>query len=97
MGDVGDMWNAHKERMAEESRTKKQRNLASSLAILDQYLIPYTTNNGGIHVKIEHNGVRYNFWPTTGKWQIVKKKHNSWGRGVFNLLRAMQVEHVRAE
>lgn len=38
--------------------------------------IKWTEHNNGWHWKFTHNGVEYNYFPTSGKWYTVTPKHS---------------------
>ena len=86
MGDMGEVFNA----MKEASKEKRASNRASSATILDQAGIPYESKNVGAHLIVDGC---IDFWPGTGKFIV--RKTNKKGRGVRNMIRALQAEKQR--
>ena len=89
MGDVGDYWRDVKDYQQKESRKRKRGNFVRSVMRLDERGIKYEIKDG-IHFIITHEGEKYDFWPTTGKFYVRSKK--KYGRGVFNLLKVLEGE-----
>lgn len=84
-GDVGEYFNDLKE----IKKAKKESNLESSTRILEQKGIDFDSCNGGVHLIVRRDGKTVDFWPSTGKW-IVRKESRK-GRGIFKLLRYLQI------
>lgn len=92
MSDMGDDFRAYKA----ANKMKKAENLASSLKLLEDNGIEYTTSNGGIHCMITtHKGI-IDFWPSTGLW-IKRWIKNDQKRGVWPLIRAVKWLQERKE
>lgn len=84
-----------------ESQAKRHANLTSSTDILRQRGIQFESCNGGVHLVIRRDGRTWDFWPSTGKFRerdrsatpgefAIKRKSVRDGRGVFNLLKALE-------
>ncbi len=80
MSDLADDFRA----IAAYSKQKRASNRERSTAELAQRGIAFESKNHGTHLIVgEHD-----FWPGTGLWS--HRKSGSKGRGVFNLIRAME-------
>ncbi len=77
-----EMWEEYRE----IGKNKKLKNLKSSLKILDDRGIKYKTLNESVHYRIDD----WDFWPTTGKFY--NKKTGEKGRGVFNLIKKLNIK-----
>lgn len=67
------------------SKASKQRLKEHSLKLLKDNRVAYQSFNDGIHLRISHNGIRCDFWPTTGKFKI-EEPYFQWGRGAEELV-----------
>ena len=79
-----DVW----ERVKQEQREKKERNLKWSTEFLISKGIPFKKLSD-YHYRLED----YNFWPSTGKYIRVTAERNGYhktGRGVKNLVREIE-------
>lgn len=81
MGDMGELYKAHKE----SRTTKKLENLEYSTALLVSEGIAFESKNSGIHLIIRHNGHIVDFWPSTGKFKV--RGSNKFKRGVKRLIK----------
>lgn len=74
-----------------EQRSKKNAaSAASSIKLLQDREIKYTTFNGGAHLVIRHGDDQVNFWPSTGNWNVIGQRGSH--RGVFELLKFLKGE-----
>ncbi len=64
-----------------------------SIALLRKYEVPFTTNNDGVHLMIQRDKMRIDFWPGTGLWIFGNSPDTRRSRrGVFNLLKFLGKE-----
>jgi hypothetical protein len=94
MGDMGDYWRDVTPGMKERSQAKRASNREQSATLLTQAGVPFETRNAGAHLIVNHGGVVCDFWPGTGLWQV---RGGRQGRGVRNLLKAINVQGQRHE
>lgn len=85
MSDLSEAFKA----MKQHKKAKKVSNLEYSTNLLNIKRVEFVSNNEGIHLVINHNGMIADFWPSTGKYQIRGK---GYFRGVKNLLSALGVK-----
>jgi hypothetical protein len=64
-----------------KNRKKRKQNNTQVLKALG---IKFTAHNGGYHLKIDHNGVKVDFWPSREKWWEAKTRKQ--GQGLASLL-----------
>jgi hypothetical protein len=69
-----------------ESQERRARNRAAGVAALEKAGVPFTTNNAGVHVMIQHNGKQLNYWPGTGLWHYPTASGRIERRGIRSLL-----------
>lgn len=86
--DLSELYRAHRE----QSQARRARNRANSAAILQRHSVKFETRNDGAHLIVTHNGQTFDFWPGTGKF--VRRGESRYRCGVFNLLRALNVEII---
>lgn len=80
----------------ERSKERRAHNRESSADILNKAGVPFTTNNGGVHLIVAHGAWLVDFWPGTGLWRAHlshpdQRKFHSKGRGVFSMLKLIWV------
>ena len=89
----------------ERSKARRASNRVSSAELLKASGVDYETRNGGVHLMIQREGWRIDFWPGTGLWRAECRSKNlagkslvskASGRGVFALLSWMGVEARQA-
>jgi len=68
---------------------KRQQNLKTSTAIIEDAGVEFKSHSNGIHLVIEGTEVKIDFWPSTSKF---KTRDGHEGRGVYNMLRHCNVE-----
>lgn len=72
----------------EQSKLKRAQNRQNSVELLTEKNIPFTTNNGNVHLVVAE---RYDFWPGTGLWlDRQDKQSKSKNRGVFALIKRIE-------
>lgn len=70
MSDMGDDFKA----LREYNRAKKQRYIAFAIETLNANGVEYKNRDGlNVHLMIEINGQRIDFWPSTGRWRTKGK------------------------
>lgn len=84
MGDMRETF----ELMREAARRKREDNKTKSIAILTGRGVPFEVRNAGYHLVIRRPEGVVNFFPSTGRYTGVFD-----GRGVFNLLREMELQN----
>lgn len=77
MGDMGDVFNAHRKACQE----KRASNREQSTQILESKGIAFEMRNNGAHLIVADH---YDFWPGTGLWK--DRQDGKRGRGVHSLL-----------
>lgn len=75
--------------MHEAARRKREENKKRSTAILNELGLPFEIHNDGFHLVIRHPGGVVNFFPSTGRYTGLFN-----GRGVFNLLRDLDIKNT---
>lgn len=88
MSDTSEIFDS----LREMRREKKQQNLHMSTQILLHKGIEFEEKNYGFHLIVRHSGKVADFWPSTGKYQVRGEGSGHYRRGVFNLLRDLNVE-----
>jgi hypothetical protein len=93
--DQVDIWKAQKE----AGQEKRAQNRESSAEYLIAQGIPYTSNNGGVHLIIQFKGRRADFWPGTGKWvfNATTTAPRAEGRGVRQLVKFFSTIKTRED
>lgn len=86
MSEMAEIWKVTKELRKQESTERKQANYDKSAALLKDRGIMFTAN--GFHLIVSHNGLKADFWPTTGKYNI--RGDAEYKRGVFNLIKDLE-------
>jgi hypothetical protein len=86
MGDVGDFWRD----VSAARKEKRAENRESSPGILTKHEVQFASKNAGAHLIVSHGKFIVDFWPGTGKW--IFRGGSKKGRGVYNLLRHLEVE-----
>ena len=82
MGDMGEVFSA----MKEHKKERRKSNTEKSTQILVDSGIEFESKNGGAHlIVMQKNGLRVNFWPSTGLWNISNTKKE--GCGVFSIIK----------
>lgn len=82
MGDMGEIFND----MKELKKERRASNTEKSTQLLIDAGIEFESKNGGAHLVVNQaQGLKADFWPSTGLWQIRGSKKQS--RGVFNLIK----------
>lgn len=81
MGDMVEDFNAYRDYF----REKKQHNKDYSTNLLIENGINFESRNGGIHLMINTEKGRINFYPSTGLYNGVIS-----GRGIRNLLKELK-------
>ena len=81
MSELGEIFQARRE----EQKLRKIRNKESTLEILEKNKVNYTVLSE-THIRVQD----FDFWPSTGLFINCKNKKR--GRGVFNLLKNINVE-----
>lgn len=82
-----------------ESQARRARHRENAPDILRRCGVQFEARNGGVHLLIETEGRRVDFWPGTGRWIMRGDRggHALRGFGIFALLRElMPAEKVRA-
>ena len=77
MGDTAAIYRALNAHRKEE----KAKNRTEGLAALNRSNLPYVSKNTGDHLVITHPVSLIDFWPTTRRWRIRKKKLSGFGFG----------------
>jgi len=81
MGEVGEMWNAEKER----SQNKRQSNRDYAPDRLKEEGVSFQEKNLGAHLIVTtEDGNKIDYWPGTGKF--IQRKNNKSGRGIQQLI-----------
>lgn len=75
-----------------ESQERRAANRANGVLALEKAGIPFTTNNAGVHVMIQHKGKQLNYWPGTGLWQYPTAHSRIERRGIRSLLQFLGKE-----
>lgn len=75
--------------LKEAQRAKRQSNTQQSTALLQSRGIAFETKNRGAHLIVRHAGRVVDFWPSGGRF-IEREGAKAQGRGVFNLLKALE-------
>lgn len=70
-------------------KEKRARNRERGTEILKEHGIAFQSKNDGAHLIVKHDGKIADYWPGTGKFIF---REGGEGRGVFNLLRALEVK-----
>lgn len=91
MSDTAELYAA----MRQNSATRRAENRSKSATLLVESGLSFHSNNGGVHLTVNSDGVVVDFWPGTGKWTVRKTKKS--GRGVFNLIKFYKGKDVKAE
>jgi len=78
--------------MTQESIERREMNRQRSLDLLEKHSITFESKNDGAHLIVTHNKHVIDFWPGTGKF--IPRGTTKTGRGVFNLLNYLGVEHA---
>lgn len=78
--------------MNAESIERRADNRDRSAAILDRLGVSFESKNGGAHLIVTHDGKTVDFWPGTGKF-IQRQSGARHGRGVFNLMKLLGIQH----
>jgi len=60
-------------------KEEKIKNRAEGIAALNRSNLPYVSKNMGDHLVITHPVSLIDFWPTTRRWRIRKKKLSGFG------------------
>lgn len=68
-------------------KAKRKRNQEFSTQMLRDLGIEFEERNDGAHLIVLAGGHRINFWPSTGKFQLLD---GSYERGVRNLIRYLE-------
>lgn len=76
----------------QESIERRASNRELSADKLSGLGVQFESKNGGAHLIVKHGGLTVDFWPGTGKY-IPRKPGAKHGRGVFNLLKLLGVDH----
>lgn len=85
MGDMGDIFRA----MNEEKKLRRTNNLDKNVQKLIDAKIPFTELNRGYHLRLDFEGQKLDFWPSSNLCKIGNKYfHNGIG---FILKRMKQV------
>jgi len=79
--DMGDVWRAVKA----DKKARRAFNRGYFLGALHDAGFDPEVKNGGAHLILVVEGVRYDIWPSSLRWQVAGRK----GRGVAGLL-----EHI---
>lgn len=74
-----------------EGKARRERNRESSAALLKRKGVGFTEHNNGAHLVVDGHRGKVDFWPGTGKWIA---RNGVKGRGVFNMLRAIERKKV---
>jgi hypothetical protein len=80
--------------LREESIERRAKHRQSAPEILAEHGVSFISRNSGAHLIVEHGGVTFDFWPGTGKF--TQRGITKSGRGIFNLLKLLEVRHVQA-
>lgn len=90
MGDMGELFNAHRE----ESRERRASHRETTPELLRQHGVAFDVKNDGAHLVVRHAGKVADLWPGTGKYRVRRPggKGEQYRRGVFNLLRDLGVQ-----
>ncbi len=80
MSEMSEYWNDIKK----HQQNKRASNRESSIEVLQQAGIHFTTNNNGVHLIVEGREGFIDYWPGTGRW---KDRSGISGFGVFNLVK----------
>lgn len=87
MGDMGDLYNAHRK----ARQDKRAANRENAAVMLLEAGISFQSKNMGAHLIVSHNGKVVDFWPGTGKWMVrVKEGIARRGFGVRSLMKEVQ-------
>ncbi len=70
---------------SEHKRQKRASNTEASTQMLIDAGIPFTSLNGGVHIRFAVVGYVIDFWPSTGLWHANGWKYKT--RGVRSLLK----------
>jgi hypothetical protein len=65
-------------------KAKRARNRDYAATVLDRMGVKYGSGNSGVHLIIEHNNRRFDFWPGTGLWK--EYKTSKYYRGLDKLI-----------
>ena len=86
--DTVAMYRANRER----SKLRRASNRDRSAKLLADHGVEFESKNDGAHLIVKHAGAVFDFWPGTGKF--VLRGEQRYRCGVFNLLRALNVEII---
>lgn len=87
MGDMGDLFNAMKER----SQERRASNRDNAPEILRAAEISFSEHNLGAHLIVTGKFESFDFWPGTGRWTTRGAQRHT-GFGVFNLIKRVKGE-----
>ena len=85
MGEMGEFWRD----VSDARQEKRADNREKSVTILKEKGIRFESRNNGAHLIIKYYNTIVDFWPGTGKY--IFRTEAKRGRGVFNLLRHLEV------
>lgn len=81
--------------MRQASAEKRAKNRKRGEEIIIDYGLEHEVKNYGAHIIVRHNGKTADYWPGTGKYNI--RGTSSYKRGVFNLLKDLEVRRMRPQ
>lgn len=84
MGDMREVFDMMKQR----SKSKKLNNLERSTSMLIEKGFLFESKNNGLHLIVSRNGIKADFWPSTGKFSL---RDGKYGRGIKNLIKSLEV------
>lgn len=93
MGDVGEYFRDTKDFRKSESKARRESNLASSIEMLNKNGISF--DDKGYHVIVSHNGMKVDFWPSTGKFNI--RGTPKYLRGVRLLIKLVRGDYSESD
>lgn len=82
--------------MKAESQQRRANNRQRSCSMLRFLGVDFEVKNDGAHLIVRHEGKTVDFWPGTGKY-IPRAPGSKHGRGVFNMLKLLGVDHAAAK